>query len=213
MSNQPTKNSIYNDIKNLIIQAKSKVYTIINSTMTETYWNIGRRIVEEEQEGHERAKYGKALLKNLSKELSEEFGKGYSVDNLEKMRRFYLVYSKSETVSRKFKLGWSHYIFLTRISDVDERNFYEVEAVKGNLSVRELRRQFDSGLYQFDRVEKQEDENPTVGIILCRDKSKALVEMTLPKENNQIFASRYLTVLPDKEEFKRLLEERDLDEI
>ena len=65
----------------------------------------------------------------------------------------------------------------------------------------------------FDRVEKQEDENPTVGIILCRDKSKALVEMTLPKENNQIFASRYLTVLPDKEEFKRLLEEKDLDKI
>lgn len=336
MPNHPVKNNIYNDIKNLIVQAKSKVYTTINSTMTETYWNIGRRIVEEEQEGQERAKYGKALLKNLSKELTEEFGKGYSVDNLEKMRRFYLVYSKSETVSRKFKLGWSHYIFLTRISDVNERNFYEVEAVKGNLSVRELRRQFDSGLYQrlqlslekervkelsqkgqivesvddlikdpyifefvglpvhrsfseseleeelinklesfllelgrgftfvarqkritideehfyvdlvfynrflksfvvidlkigklkhqdigqmmmyvnyFDRVEKQEDENPTVGIILCRDKSKALVEMTLPKENNQIFASRYLTVLPDKEEFKRLLEERDLDEI
>ena len=239
MPNHPTKNTIYNDIKNLIVQAKSKVYTTINSTMTQTYWNIGRRIVEEEQEGQERAKYGKALLKNLSKQLSEEFGKGYSVDNLEKMRRFYLVYSKSETVSRKFKLGWSHYIFLTRISDVDERNFYEVEAVKGNLSVRELRQQFDSGLYQrlqlslekervkelskkgqmmmyvnyFDRVEKQEDENPTVGIILCRDKSKALVEMTLPKDNNQIFASRYLTVLPDKEEFRRLLEERDLDEI
>ena len=238
MSNQPTKNSIYNDIKNLIIQAKSKVYKTINSTMTQIYWNIGRRIVEEEQEGQERAKYGKALLKNLSKELTKEFGKGYSEDNLKNIRRFYITYQKSETLSHKFKLSWSHYIFLTRISDVNERNFYEVEAVKGNLSVRELRRQFDSGLYQrlqlslekervkelsqkrqmiyvnyFDRVEKQEDENPTVGIILCRDKSKALVEMTLPKENNQIFASRYLTVLPDKEEFKRLLEEKDLDEI
>ena len=148
MPNKPIKNSIYNDIKNLIVQAKSKVYTTINSTMTETYWNIGCRIVEEEQEGQERAKYGKALLKNLSKELTKEFGKGYSEDNLKNMRRFYIAYQKSETLSRKFKLSWSHYIFLTRISDVNERNFYEVEAVKGNLSVRELRRQFDSGLYQ-----------------------------------------------------------------
>ena len=64
------------------------------------------------------------------------------------MRRFYIAYQKSETLSHKFKLSWSHYIFLTRISDVNERNFYEVEAVKGNLSVRELQRQFDSGLYQ-----------------------------------------------------------------
>ena len=232
MPNKPIKNSIYNDIKNLIIQAKSKVYTTINSTMTQTYWNIGRRIVEEEQEGEERAKYGKALLKNLSKELTKEFGKGYSEDNLKNMRRFYIAYQKSETLSHKFKLSWSHYIFLTRISDVNERNFYEVEAVKGNLSVRELRRQFDSGLYQRLQlslekervkelsqkgqiVESVDDliKDPTVGIILCRDKSKALVEMTLPKENNQIFASRYLTVLPDKEEFKRLLEEKDLDKI
>jgi len=64
----------------------------------------------------------------------------------------------------------------------------------------------------YDRVEKQEDEHPTVGIILCRDKSKALVEMTLPKDNNQIYASKYLTVLPDKEEFRRLLEEKSMED-
>ncbi len=302
---KPTQANLFNDIKNLIIQAKKEVYSTVNSTMTQTYWNIGKRIIEEEQEGKERAEYGKALLKKLSVKLAKEFGKGYSVDNLEKMRRFYLVYTKSETVSRKFKLSWSHYIFLTRISDVEERNFYEIEAVQNNLSVREIKRQFDSGLYQrlqlsldkekvkelskkgqivesvndlikdpyifefaglpvhrsfseseleeehfyvdlvfynrflrsfvvvdlkigklkhqdigqmmmyvnyYDRVEKQENENPTVGIILCKDKSKALVEMTLPKENSQIFASKYLTVLPDKEEFRKLLEEKDLDD-
>lgn len=85
--------------------------------MTQTYWDIGKRIIEEEQDGESRAKYGKALLKNLSLELANNFGKGFSVDNLENMRNFYLVYSKSETASRKFKLSWSHYIFLTEMKE------------------------------------------------------------------------------------------------
>jgi len=262
MSNKITKNRLFNDIKALIVESKSKIYSAVNSTMTTTYWNIGKRIVEEEQEGKERAEYGKALLKNLSMELTKEFKRGYSEDNLKNMRRFYLAYPKSETLSNKFKLSWSHYIFLTRITDKEERKFYELEAIQESLSVREIKRQFDSGLYQrlqlsldkekvktlsekgqiiesvddlikdlkigklkhqdigqmmmyvnhYDRVEKQEDENPTVGIILCRDKSKALVEMTLPKDNNQIYASKYLTVLPDKEEFRKLLEAKSIED-
>ena len=110
MSNKITKNRLFNDIKALIVESKSKIYSAVNSTMTTTYWNIGKRIVEEEQEGKERAEYGKALLKNLSMELTKEFKRGYSVGNLENMRRFYLAYQKSETVSMKFKLSWSHYI-------------------------------------------------------------------------------------------------------
>jgi len=93
--------------------------------MTQTYWQIGKRIVEQEQDGNSRAIYGKALIKNLSIELTKEFGSGYSVRNLENMRRFYIAFPKSETVSAKFKLSWSHYIFLTRLSNLDERNFYE----------------------------------------------------------------------------------------
>lgn len=323
------ENSFYKEIKKLLQDARQKVYQSINSTMTLTYYKIGKRIVEEEQDGEKRAEYGKALLKNLSEQLSKEFGKGYSVDNLENMRRFYLSFSKSETVSRKFKLSWSHYIFLTRIENINEREFYENEASENSWSLRELKREFNSGLYErlalskdkkevttlskgqsinsakdiikdpyilefvglpelssysesqleqklidklehfllelgkgftfvarqkritidekhfkvdlvfynrflksfvvidlkigelkhqdigqmlmyvnyFDRYEKQEDENPTVGIILCKDKSKALVELTLPKDNSQIYASKYLTVLPDKEEFKKILEE------
>jgi hypothetical protein len=162
-------NNLHNDIKTLLQNARNKVYATINSTMTETYWQIGKRIVEEEQSGEYRAKYGKGLLKNLSIALSEEFGKGFSVDNLENMRKFYLTYPKSETASRKFKLSWSHYIFLTRITD--------------------------------------EDEHKTIGIILCKDKSESLVKLTLPEKNNQIYASKYLTVLPKKEELKKLLEE------
>lgn len=324
------ENKFYSEIKELLTKARNKVYQTINTAMTQTYFEIGRRIVEEEQGGKDRAQYGKALLKNLSLELSKEFGKGYSVQNIKNMRQFYLVYQKCQTVSGKFNLSWSHYVFLTRIDTKEERDFYEIESTKNSWSLRELKRQFDSALYQrlrlnkqkvnekllsekgqiiesvsdmikdpyilefvglpeesnysesdleqklidklehfllelgkgftfvsrqkrisfdeqhfkvdlvfynrflqsfvlidlkigelkhqdigqmmmyvnyFDRVEKTKEENPTVGIILCRDKNKALVEMTLPKDNEQIYASKYLTVLPNKEEFKKLLEE------
>jgi predicted nuclease of restriction endonuclease-like (RecB) superfamily len=329
-NNIQASNSFHNDIKTLLQNARNKVYAAINSTMTETYWEIGKRIVEEEQEGESRAQYGKQLLKNLSTTLSEEFGKGFSEDNLKNMRRFYLTFSKSETLSHKFKLSWSHYIFLTRIADNNERDFYEIEAVEEAWTLRELKRQFNTGLYErltlsrdkskvkelsekgqiiestqdmikdpyileflslpmetsysesqleqrlidklehfllelgkgftfvarqkritideqhfavdlvfynrflkcfvvidlkigeikhqdigqmmmyvnyFDRYEKTEDEHKTIGIILCKDKSESLVKLTLPEKNNQIYASKYLTVLPKKEELKKLLEE------
>ena len=325
-----TNNNIYQEIKELQKKKKNRVYQTINTTMTQTYFQIGKRIVEEEQGGESRAEYGKSLLKLLSVQLINEFGKGFSVDNLENMRRFYLAFQKSETVSRKFELSWSHYIFLTRIENIDERNFYEIESIENSWSLRELKRQFDSGLFErlklssdkqkvkelslngqviqtaqdlikdpyilefvglpelssyseneleqklidklehfllelgkgftfvarqkritidekhfkvdlvfynrllksfvvidlkigelkhqdigqmmmyvnyFDRFEKTDDENSTIGIILCKDKSKALVELTLPKDNNQIYASKYLTILPNKEEFKKLLED------
>ena len=110
-------NDFINDIKTLLQHARQSVYKSVNTIMTKTYFKIGKRIVKEEQKGSTRAKYGKELLKNLSNELTKEYGKGFSVDNLENMRRFYLVYSKSETLSRKFELSWSHYIFLSRIND------------------------------------------------------------------------------------------------
>ncbi|MCT7508283.1 PDDEXK nuclease domain-containing protein [Aliarcobacter cryaerophilus] len=325
-----TNNNIYQEIKELLYSAKNRVYQTINTTMTQTYFQIGKRIVEEEQGGETRAEYGSALLKNLSSELIKEFGKGYSEQNLKNMRQFYLIYQKRQTVSSEFKLSWSHYIFLTRIENIDERNFYEIESIENSWSLRELKRQFDSGLFErlklssdkqkvkelslngqviqtaqdlikdpyilefvglpelssyseseleqklidklehfllelgkgftfvarqkritidekhfkvdlvfynrllksfvvidlkigelkhqdigqmmmyvnyFDRFEKTDDENSTIGIILCKDKSKALVELTLPKDNNQIYASKYLTILPNKEEFKKLLED------
>ena len=120
----------FEDIKILLKKARNKVYKTINSTMTKAYWEIGKRIVKEEQQGDLKAEYGKSLLKTLSINLINEFGKGFSVDNLENMRKFFLAYPKSETLSRKFVLSWSHYIFLSRISNKDERNFYEIEAIK-----------------------------------------------------------------------------------
>jgi len=206
-----TQTDFYRDIKALLHSARNKVYQTINQTMTQTYWEIGRRIVEQEQQGHARAQYGAMLIKTLSQELSQEFGKGFSVDNLKNMRRFYQCFPKSETASHQFTLSWSHYIFLTRINNDSERRFYEIEATNNHWSLKELKHQ-DLGqlmmyVNYYDRTEKQHDENPTIGIVLCKDKSNALVEITLPDNNNQLFASQYQTLLPNKDEFKALLKE------
>lgn len=324
----------------LISFGRERILYSINSEMTRTYFEIGKLIVEDEQNGQLRAEYGKSILVQLSEKLQLKFGKGFSVDNLENMRKFYLIYSKklseqnSETLSRKFdfQLSWSHYLKLIRIENQDERDFYEIETIENQWSLRELKRQFDSALFQrlslsrnkdeikqlaqigikiekpqdslkdpyileflgikeqdvyseselesrlidklehfllelgkgftfverqkritidekhfhvdlvfynrllhsfvlidlkigelkhqdigqmqmyvnfFDRFVRMEDENKTIGIILCQDKSQALVEITLPENNDQIFASKYQTVLPSKEVLIRLLEEKE----
>ena len=339
----------YNKVVDLLKEARKLVVRTVNKTMVLTYFEIGRIIVEEEQKGKARAEYGKGILKELSKRLTKEFGKGFSVDNLENMRRFYLIYSisekssrksnneKSETVSRifdktDFELSWSHYLFLLKIDHPEERKFYEIEATNNNWSVRGLQRHFNSALFErlvlsrdkkeiknlsekgqiiekpidtvkdpyvleflglpeerkyseteleqeiidklehfllelgkgftfvgrqvrftfkekhfrvdlvfynrilqcfvlidlkigeishqdlgqmqmyvnyYDRKVKLSHENPTIGIVLCRTKDDALVEMTLSEKNEQIFASKYLTVLPSKEELKKLIKNKD----
>jgi predicted nuclease of restriction endonuclease-like (RecB) superfamily len=344
MTNKPSNTKFFTQIVELLQSARNKVVRTVNQTMVLTYFEIGEMLVEEEQEGKERADYGKQILKELSKVLTKEFGRGFSVDNLENMRRFYLVYGKSETLSRisenaisetssrNFNLSWSHYLKLMRIDDEKERKFYEIEAQKNNWSVRELQRQFDSALYTrlvlsrdkekvkelsekglvfekpkdaikdpyilefiglpehtkysendleqelidklehfllelgngftfvarqkrisfddkhfridlvfynrilkcfvlidlkigeikhqdlgqmqmyvnyYDREVRLEDENKTIGIVLCKDKSESVVEYTLPENNEQIFASKYQTVLPSKEELKLLINERE----
>lgn len=323
------RKNIYEEIKGLLKSARETIVSNVNSTMTKTYFLIGKRIVEEEQNGNERAEYGKSLIKNLSLELTKEFGKGFSETNLKQMKTFYMVYRNSQTVSDLFKLSWSHYLILMRMDNIAERNFYEIEAVQNNWSLRELRRQIDSALYErlvlsrdkekvkeltfkgqiietpedvvkdpyileflgleeksgysenkleteiisrlemfllelgkgftfvgrqvrftfdeehffvdlvfynrllkcfvlidlkigklkhqdlgqmqmyvnyYDRFVKLPDENKTIGIIICKDKNDTLVKMTLPEDNQQIFASRYMTVLPSKEEFKKIVD-------
>ena len=339
---------IFREVIDLLKNAREKIKNTIDNTMTNTYYEIGKIIVEEEQNGEKRAEYGKEIIKKLSILLTNEFGRGFSKSNIEQMRKFYLIYSKAQTVSgelgndekndgvliinggKELNLSWSHYLFLMRLEYLEERNFYEIEAFKNNWSVRELKRQFDTGLYQrlklsrdknkvkelslrgqiietpsdlvkdpyvleflgleessiytenelesriinklehfllelgtgflfsgrqvrvsfdekhfyvdlvfynrllkcfvlidlkigelkhqdigqmqmyvnyYDRKIKSEEENKTIGIILCRDKSKAIVEMTLPEDNTQIFASKYELVLPSKEELKKIVEE------
>lgn len=333
----------FEDVSAVLSRAQERVKTAVNLAMVYAYYEIGRLIVEEEQHGQDRAAYGTQLLKKLSAYLTIKFGKGYSPDNLKLMRRFFVVYEHDrigenvfpqfkdypETSSgRKFYLSWSHYLKLMRISNVDERHFYEIESAKNDWSLGELKRQYDSSLYErlclsvdknkihqlsrkgqlvetaqdivkdpyvleflglpelpeytenelerriidhlqqfllelgtgftfvgrqvrftfdeehflvdlvfynrllrcfvlfdlkigelkhqdigqmqmyvhyYDRKVKLPEENKTIGIILCKDKNNAVVEMTLPEDNVQIFASKYETVLPKKEALQRLL--------
>lgn len=339
------KNFLKN-VSDVLLQAQKNAKTAVNLSMVYAYFEIGRMIVEEEQHGDNRAAYGKYLLQTLSDYLTKQFGKGFSVTNLKQMRQFYLIYGNDQigqrvsdqfanlpsvSTGRKFFLSWSHYLKLMRISNMDERHFYEIEAAKNDWSLSQLQRQYDSALYErlalstdkenvyrlamegqlvespkdaikdpyvleflglkelpeyseselesriidhlqqfllelgtgfafigrqvrftfdeehfmvdlvfynrllrcfvlfdlkigelkhqdmgqmqmyvnyYDRKVKLSDENKTIGIILCRDKNNAIVEMTLPEDNSQIFASKYETVLPKKEDLRRLLEEQ-----
>ena len=339
--NRSTEN-FYNKVQELLRHAQKTIIQTVNKTMVITYFEIGKMIVEEEQKGKERAEYGQQLTRGLSQRLSKEFGKGFSVTNIQQMRNFYLIYQKQQTLSvnsekqqtlsDKFNLSWSHYLKLMRIEDGNERKFYEIEAYKNNWSLRELQRQYDSALYTrlalsrdkkkvielaekglvlekpkdaikdpyvlefiglpeqtnysesdleqklidkiehfllelgtgftfvarqkritfedkhfridlvfynrilkcfvlidlkigelkhqdigqiqmyvnyYDRKIKLHDENRTIGIILCQNKSEAIVQYTLPENNKQIFASKYQTVLPSKEELKQLIENKE----
>ena len=352
------------DIRELIVTARKAVVHYVDLIQVLTYFEIGRCIVLHEQQGAERAEYGRALLKGLAAELTAEFGRGFSRSNLEYMRKFFLAYKdrapqisqmpsgkllspeKSQALSgiladtgksrtplaqhfSPFKLSWSQYVFLISINHPDERSFYEIEAVAGGWTLSELRRQFNSGLYErlalsrdkegirnlaaegqlitqpenllkepyvleflgldektkysesdletviidklehfllelgkgflfearqkrftfgeehffvdlvffnrllrcyvlidlkigklthqhlgqmqmyvnyFDRFVKLNDEHPTVGIILCRKKHDALVEITLPEDAN-IHAKEYQLYLPDKELLRRKMAE------
>lgn len=156
MSKPSLNNNLYKKIADLLSAAKQNVVRTVNQTMVYTYYEIGRMIVEDEQQGKERAEYGKQVLKELSKRLSADFGRGFSVQNLENMRKFFVLYSaeqKSQSLIRiseknNSALSWTHYLVLIRIENKDERSFYEIESLNNNWSVRELKRQFDAALYE-----------------------------------------------------------------
>ncbi|MEF2955334.1 MAG: PDDEXK nuclease domain-containing protein [Blautia sp.] len=143
-SNEMLNTLIFN-IEQTVTKAKEKLSTSVNNTITETYWQIGKYIVETEQDGKIKAAYGKKLLTTLSHELTLRLGKGYSRPNLNNMRKFYLKYPKCQTVSDK--LSWSHICELIKLDDDLERSFYERQTVNENWSVRELQRQIDSALF------------------------------------------------------------------
>lgn len=145
-NNTMTSENLYGQIAGLIQSARRQVVTQVNTTLLVTYWNVGRLIVEDEQNSEHRAEYGKQVLKELSKRLTKDFGKGFSVSNLQYMKKFYLGYQKQQTVS--VKLTWSHYCELLTISDDAKRSFYERECINAHWSFRELKRQIDSSLFE-----------------------------------------------------------------
>ena len=135
-----------NKIRGIMNTARQNVAKQVNSELIAAYWNIGRVIVEHEQDSNERAEYEQKTLKLLSRTLTKEFGKGFSVSNLQFMRRFYQTYQIQQTVS--VKLSWSHYCELLSISDREKRSFYEKECERSGWSVRELKRQISTSLFE-----------------------------------------------------------------
>ena len=134
------------EITNLVNEVKSKLANEINKSIVYVYWNIGKIIVSNGSEYNNRLEYGKEVLKGLSDELTKYLGKGYSVSNLKYMRMFYKAYPNFNEISSN--LSWSHYLELMIIEDKDKRNFYEKECINSNWSVRELRRQLDTSLFE-----------------------------------------------------------------
>ena len=327
-------NNYINEIKTILKNARQKAYTAVNSAMVEAYWEIGRRIVEEEQNGKERAEYGKEILQNLSKVLTEEFGKGYSYRTLREIRQFYLMFSDFEkwrTVSAK--LTWSHFQKVLRVSDEKARIFYLTEAAENMWSVRTLDRnistlyynrivasidkkivenemkektkklqakefiknpvvlefldlptnmsytesqlekaltddiqkfmmelgkgfafverqqhirtensdfyidlvfynyilkcfvivelktgklthqdigQLDMYVRMYDDLKKQENDNPTIGLLLCTDTDSTVIKYSVLNDNKNLFASKYVNYLPSEEELINEIERQKI---
>ena len=314
------ENNFYNEIKNILISARNTVYKTANFAMVEAYWNIGKRIIDE-QGGKDTAEYGQGLLQELSKQMTKDFGKGFTVANLKNMRQFYLTFPNGYAL--RSELSWTHYRSLMRVENEKARNFYLEETVKSNWSTRQLDRQINSFFYErllssqnkeevskeitqlekskspediirdpyvleflgleantdfyesdleqalithlqkfllelgrgfsfvarqkrftfdgrhfridlvfynyilkcfvlidlkigdlthqdlgqmqmyvhyYEREMMNEGDNPPIGIVLCADKSDSIVKYTLPKDEKQIFASKYKLYLPSEEE-------------
>ena len=151
---------IIKDIKQIIEESKRTVVKNVNTIMLQTYWSIGKRIVEEEQNGNASSNYGDYVIKNLSRELTKEYGRGFSSTNLKMMRRLYSEYKNGQTLSDR--LSWSHYLLLLGVDDLSARSFYQHECENSNWSVRELDRQIDSGLYERLLLSKGEADKLTV---------------------------------------------------
>ncbi|PZV83913.1 putative nuclease of restriction endonuclease-like (RecB) superfamily [Algoriphagus aquaeductus] len=134
------------DIQKIILQSRERAVRSVNTERVLMYWQIGKRIFEEEQNGKDRAEYGLYLIKNLSEKLSEDFGNGFSSRNLELMRLFFRTFPIAQTLSTQ--LSWSHYSLLLSIDSQDKREFYIAEIKKNNWSVRELERQLNSQFYE-----------------------------------------------------------------
>lgn len=157
MSNILNKDLIQN-IRNLLITSRNQVVQTINSVMVQTYWNIGKIIVEDEQKGETRAEYGKKQLEIISQTLTEEFGKGFDTRNLRNMRQFYITFPIWQSVNAK--LSWTHYVRLIRIENQNARDWYIKEIIANNWSSRALDRQI-SKLY-YERLLSSSDTAPLI---------------------------------------------------
>ena len=140
------QSAILSDVKRIIDTARSNAVRSVDFCRVQMYWHIGRRIFEEEQQGKERADYGKYLIKGLARTLEPEYGSGFSVRQLERSRQFYRLYPIASTL--RTQLNWSQYKMLISIPDPDKREYYELESVNNGWTARETERQINSLLYE-----------------------------------------------------------------
>lgn len=151
------------DIKKIVATARYTAFSAVNTQMIKAYFEIGKKIIKEEQNGYNRAEYGVKLLESISKELTKEFGRGFSVTSLKNMRLFYKIYKEkiSQSVTDElYKLTWTHYCELIKIDDETKRNYFEKYAIKENLSVRDLKRQIYS--LHYERLLMSKDKNALI---------------------------------------------------
>lgn len=192
-------NNFVQEIKQLVARSRQEAYAAVNQTMVKAYWQIGRRIVEEEQGGAERADYGKQILKQLSTALTEEFGKGFSVQNLYSFRQFFMTFPEIFSTSWRI-LTWSHYKRLMHVSDPQAREWYAKEASEQMWSYATLNRNISTQYYErlllsqdkapveqemkaltkgFDNDKLEFVKNPVVAEFLGMSPTKAFVESEL----------------------------------
>lgn len=151
-------NELYEQIRNILLTSRQKAYSAVNEAMVQAYWLIGKTIVEDEQNGHNRAEYGKETLQFLSAKLTEEFGRGFSVRTLQQLKKFYIVYPNTNAL--RSQLNWTHYRNLIKIKSAEARSWYEEETIKSQWSSRQLERQI-SALY-YERLLSSHDKAPVI---------------------------------------------------
>lgn len=159
--------SLFQSIKELVLQARKRTYRMVNANLLETYWHIGRMIVEDEQQGSPRADYGKNVLKNLATQLTIEFGKGFDYTNLTNMRKFFLAFPILDTLRQE--LSWSHYRLLCRLDSEDKKRYYLNESIANNWNIRMLQRQINSLAFERVLVQKNEPDRPETAHNLLKD--------------------------------------------
>jgi predicted nuclease of restriction endonuclease-like (RecB) superfamily len=197
------RKAIYEEIRNIIEQARSQSSRAVNFAMVQAYWNIGRVIVEEEQKGRARAEYGKYLIKELSERLTEDFGKGYDPSNLRYMRLFYLSFpicdavrhksqdEKHITLALRPELSWTHYRLLLKVEKYEAKEFYMNECIENNWGTRQLERQINSFYYERilasrDKKAVKDEANTQKNTLKPQDiiKDPYVLEFLNLKDNN-----------------------------
>jgi predicted nuclease of restriction endonuclease-like (RecB) superfamily len=172
---------LLDSIKKVITESRQRVFRMANSALLQTYWQIGKLIIDEEQNGNEKAEYGKATLRNLAKQLTLEFGKGFDYTNLTNMRKFFLAFPILDALRQE--LSWTHYRLLCRLDSEEKRNYYLNESVATNWNSRTLQRQINS--MAFERVLEHQSGNPETNSIQNFTKDPYIFELPTQSKNSE----------------------------